>query len=199
MIERRCDLHDTSDFQKWVHASSVSVSKLISATSAVVDCASQVQSRGRSENAKSTRASAGRNSASSFRALLRWTPWNTPSAAVGAGVEANVLSEFSVPAASVAQVALAHGLNANLVHGGAGKVSRRRPQRHRTGHYDVHRVTCIAPVVDDIRIELRSHSSAVNEVDQRGLVQNFHWRDSFIASRIPSLTSTRSSKPRSFI
>lgn len=35
----------------------------------------------------------------------------------GAGLKAQILAECAVPGASVAKVAMAHGINANIVHG----------------------------------------------------------------------------------
>ena len=80
-------------------------------------------------------------------------------------LKVKVLSECRVPGASVAQVALAHGLNANLVHkwrrqaGGAG-VSVTTPEV--TTFIPVTMTPVGTPVVDDIRIELRRGAMAVN-------------------------------------
>ena len=81
-------------------------------------------------------------------------------------LKARVLSECAEPGASVAKVALAHGLNANLVH----------KWRRQTGRVDVTAAsprevaTFIplplaahsAPAGGDIRIELRRGATAVN-------------------------------------
>lgn len=79
-------------------------------------------------------------------------------------LKANVLRECSVPGASVAQVALAHGLNANLVHKwrrqtGGAKFSVTAPEM--TTFIPVTMAPAVA-VVDDIRIELRRGALAVN-------------------------------------
>ena len=80
-------------------------------------------------------------------------------------LKAKVLSECSVPSASVAPVALAHGLNANLVHkwrrqAGGAKVSVTAPEM--TTFIPVTMAPGVAPVVDDIRIELRRGALAVS-------------------------------------
>jgi transposase len=79
-------------------------------------------------------------------------------------LKAKVLSECGAPGASVAQVALAHGLNANLVHkwrrqaAGAGLSV---PAEMTT--FIPLTMTSAAPLVaDDIRIELRRGALAVN-------------------------------------
>ena len=79
-------------------------------------------------------------------------------------LKAKVLSECSVPGASVAQVALTHGLNANLVHkwrrqAAGAKLSVTAPEM--TTFIPV-TMTPASPVVDDIRIELRRGALAVN-------------------------------------
>lgn len=80
-------------------------------------------------------------------------------------LKVKVLSECGAPGASVAQVALAHGLNANLVHkwrrqaGGAGP-SVTAPEM--TTFIPVTMRPAATPVVDDIRIELRRGALAVN-------------------------------------
>ena len=81
-----------------------------------------------------------------------------------ADLKAQVLSECAVPGASVASVALAHGLNANLVH----KWRRCRPG----GDVAVTPMRASAefialplpstPPAADIRIELRRGAIAVN-------------------------------------
>ena len=76
-----------------------------------------------------------------------------------------VLSECAAPGASVAQVALAHGLNANLVHkwrrqAGGEPLRVMRPEM--TTFIPVTMTPAAAPVVDDIRIELRRGALAVN-------------------------------------
>jgi transposase len=81
-------------------------------------------------------------------------------------LKAKVLSECGAPGASVAQVALAHGLNANLVHkwrrqaGGAG-LSVTAPEMMTT-FIPVTMRPGATPVADDIRIELRRGALAVN-------------------------------------
>ena len=73
-------------------------------------------------------------------------------------LKVKVLSECGVPGASVAQVALAHGLNANLVHkwrrqaGGAEPIGT-TPEL--TTFIPVAMTPAATPVADDIRIELR--------------------------------------------
>jgi transposase len=79
-------------------------------------------------------------------------------------LKAKVLSECEAPGASIAHVALAHGLNANLVH----KWRRRTGSGHSVATPEVTTfipvtVTPAAPAaVDDIRIELRRGALAVN-------------------------------------
>ena len=80
-------------------------------------------------------------------------------------LKAKVLSECSVAGASVAQVALAHGLNANLVHkwrrqAGGDRLSVTAPEM--TTFIPVTMTPAVAPVVNDIRIELRRGALAVN-------------------------------------
>jgi transposase len=80
-------------------------------------------------------------------------------------LKAKVLSECATPGASVAQVALAHGLNANLVHkwrrqaGGAGLSVTAREM---ATFIPVAMTPAVPAVVDDIRIELRRGALAVN-------------------------------------
>jgi transposase len=76
-----------------------------------------------------------------------------------------VLSECDAPGASVAQVALAHGLNANLVHkwrrqAGGGRPIGPTPEM--PTFIPVTMTPATSPVVDDIRIELRRGALAVN-------------------------------------
>ena len=79
-------------------------------------------------------------------------------------LKAKVLSECEAPGASIAQVALAHGLNANLVH----KWRRRVGGGHSvatpgvTTFIPVTMAPAAPVVVDDIRIELRRGALAVN-------------------------------------
>lgn len=80
-------------------------------------------------------------------------------------LKAKVLSECAAPGASVAQVALTHGLNANLVHKwrrqvGGTKLSVTAPEM--TTFIPVTMAPAVVPVVDDIRIELRRGALAVN-------------------------------------
>ncbi len=80
-------------------------------------------------------------------------------------LKAKVLSECSVPGASVAQVALAHGLNANLVHKWRRQPGGDRPSvmaPERTTFIPVTMTPAAIPVVNDIRIELRRGALAVN-------------------------------------
>ena len=83
-------------------------------------------------------------------------------------LKAKVLSECGAPDASVAQVALAHGLNANLVHkwrrqaGGAEGAGLSVTAPEMTTFIPVTMAPSVAPVVDDIRIELRRGALAVN-------------------------------------
>ena len=80
-------------------------------------------------------------------------------------LKAKVLSECDAPGASVAQVALAHGLNANLVHKwrrqGAGDKSS-VPTPEMTTFVPVTMTPAATAVVDDIRIELRRGALIVN-------------------------------------
>ena len=80
-------------------------------------------------------------------------------------LKVQVLSECGAPGASVAQVALAHGLNANLVHkwrrqAGRDRLNVTTPEM--TRFIPVTMTSAAAPVVNDIRIELRRGSLAVN-------------------------------------
>lgn len=79
-------------------------------------------------------------------------------------LKAKVLSECAVPGASVAHVALAHGLNANLVHKwrrqAVGEPSVREPEM--TTFVPVTMTPAATAVVDDIRIELRRGALTVN-------------------------------------
>lgn len=80
-------------------------------------------------------------------------------------LKAKVLSECGVPGASVAQVALAHGLNANLVHKWRRQVGGDRPSGmapEMTTFIPVTMTPATTTVVDDIRIELRRGALAVN-------------------------------------
>jgi transposase len=82
----------------------------------------------------------------------------------GAELKAQVLSECAERGASVAKVALAHGLNANLVHKwrrqtfGAGTMVRRACEAAFV------QLPMAAPAVADIRIELRRGATAINVV-----------------------------------
>ena len=81
-----------------------------------------------------------------------------------AELKATVLAECGVPGASVAQVAMAHGLNANLVHkwrrqAGGAMVSVATPE---TTFIPVTMAAAASPVPNDIRIELRRGATAVN-------------------------------------
>ena len=82
----------------------------------------------------------------------------------GDELKVKVLSECGVLGASVAQVALAHGLNGNVVQkwrrqaGGAGP-SVKTPET--TTFIPVTMAPAAGPVADDIRIELRRGALAV--------------------------------------
>jgi transposase len=83
----------------------------------------------------------------------------------GAELKAKVLAECGAPGASVAQVALAHGLNANLVHkwrrqAGGGMVSVATHEA--PAFIPVAMAPAAAPVISDIRIELRRGAIAIN-------------------------------------
>ena len=81
-----------------------------------------------------------------------------------ADLKAQVLAECAAPGASVASVALAHGLNANLVH----KWRRRRLGGDvaltpvRAGAEFIALPLMATPAAADIRIELRRGATAVN-------------------------------------
>jgi transposase len=80
-------------------------------------------------------------------------------------LKAKVLSECSVPGASVAQVALAHGLNANLVHKWRRQVGGDSPggmAPEMTTFIPVTMTPATTTLVDDIRIELRRGGLSVN-------------------------------------
>ena len=80
-------------------------------------------------------------------------------------LKAKVLGECGVAGASVAQVALAHGLNANLVHKWRRQVGGDRPSgmaAEMTTFIPVTMTPATTTVVDDIRIELRRGALAVN-------------------------------------
>jgi transposase len=78
-------------------------------------------------------------------------------------LKAKVLSECAVAGASVAQVALSHGLNANLVHKWRRQTDGAKLSvTEMTTFIPVTMAPAVAPVVDDIRIELRRGALAVN-------------------------------------
>jgi transposase len=83
----------------------------------------------------------------------------------GTDLKRRVLDECAAPGASVAEVAMAHGLNANLVHKwrrlAGGDAVQRTCARRNEGFIPV---SVTAPVVigPDIRIELRRGAIAVN-------------------------------------
>jgi len=86
-----------------------------------------------------------------------------------AAFKAEVLAACAQPGASVASVALAHGINANLVHRWRRKVADRgrSRSRHHKGQLAefVPMAVSAAPVVaapENIRIELRRGACAVN-------------------------------------
>ena len=84
-----------------------------------------------------------------------------------AAFKADVLAACAQPGASVASVALAHGLNANLVHRwrrDAAKRGRARPANAQLAGF-VPMTIAAAPAVaasEDIRIELRRGACAVS-------------------------------------
>jgi len=80
-------------------------------------------------------------------------------------LKGKVLSECAAPGASVAQVALAHGLNANLVHkwrrqAVGDKPSGRTPEM--TTFIPVAMASVATAVVDDLRVEVRRGALTVN-------------------------------------
>lgn len=80
-------------------------------------------------------------------------------------LKAKVLSECAAPGASVAQVALAHGLNANLVHKWRRQPVGDKPSvstPEMTTFIPVAMAPAATAVVDDIRIELRRGALTVN-------------------------------------
>ena len=82
-------------------------------------------------------------------------------------LKAKVLNGCGVPGASAAQVALAHGLNANLVHKwrrqvGGDRSSGMAPEM--TTFIPVTMTPATTTVVDDIRIELRRGALGVNVI-----------------------------------
>ena len=80
-------------------------------------------------------------------------------------LKGKVLSECGVPGASVAQVALAHGLNANLIHKWrrqAGGVGLSVPPSQVATFIPVTMTPAATAVGSDIRIELRRGALAVN-------------------------------------
>lgn len=83
----------------------------------------------------------------------------------GAELKTAVLAECGVPGASVAQVAMAHGLNANLVHkwrrqAGGAMISVATPEA--PTFIPVTMAPTVSPMANDIRIELRRGATAVN-------------------------------------
>ena len=83
-------------------------------------------------------------------------------------LKAKVLSECAASGASVAQVALAHGLNANLVHKWRRQAVGDKPgvptvpTPEMTTFIPVAMAPAATAVVDDIRIELRRGALTVN-------------------------------------
>ena len=80
-------------------------------------------------------------------------------------LKAKVLSECEAPGASIAHVALAHGLNANLVHKWrrqTGGVRHSAATPEVTTFIPVTMTPAARAVVDDIRVELRRGALAVN-------------------------------------
>ena len=80
-------------------------------------------------------------------------------------LKSKVLSECAAPGASVAQVALAHGLNANLVHKWRRQLDDAKPSvsvPEMPTFIPVAMTPVAALVVSDLRIELRRGALAVN-------------------------------------
>jgi transposase len=80
-------------------------------------------------------------------------------------LKAKVLSECGAPGASVAQVALAHGLNANLVHKWRRQSDGAKPSvtaSEMPTFIPVAMAPAASLMVNDIRIELRRGALAVN-------------------------------------
>ena len=81
----------------------------------------------------------------------------------GADLKARVLSECERPGASVAAIAMAHGLNANLVHKWRRKI---RDDSQSTAASELAPFIALpltsAPAPPDIRIELRRAALTVN-------------------------------------
>ena len=80
-------------------------------------------------------------------------------------LKAKVLSECEAPGASIAQVALTHGLNANLVHKWrrqAGGVGHSLATPEVTTFIPVTMTPSAPAVLDDIRVELRRGALTVN-------------------------------------
>ena len=84
----------------------------------------------------------------------------------GQALKARVLSECAEPGASVARVALAHGLNANLVHKWrrqSGRVEDTAASAREVAAFiPLPLAVHTAPAASDIRIELRRGAMAVN-------------------------------------
>ena len=83
-------------------------------------------------------------------------------------LKALVLAACAERGASVARVALAHGLNANLVHKWRRQTGSRdvvaAPLRQASTFIPLTLPPCPSPVAGDIRIELRRGATAVNVV-----------------------------------
>ena len=92
----------------------------------------------------------------------------TPRRRHGDELKQQVLAECNTPGASVAQVALAHGLNANLVHKWRRTTQRAAVVAAPIGQRDAFIALPMAPPsatpspAPDIRIELRRGAMAVN-------------------------------------
>ena len=82
-----------------------------------------------------------------------------------AQLKARVVAECSAPGASVASVALAYGVNANMVHRWRAETNAQERGRRRQGELTefVPLAVAAAPVVaaDDIRIELRRGTCSI--------------------------------------
>ena len=92
----------------------------------------------------------------------------TPRRRHGDDLKQQVLAECSAPGASVAQVALTHSLNANLVHKWRRTTQRAAVVAPPIGQRDAFIALPLAPPIatpspaPDIRIELRRGAMAVN-------------------------------------
>jgi transposase len=77
-------------------------------------------------------------------------------------LKTTVLAECEVPGASIAQVALTHELNANLIHKWRRQTGKRVIAGEAASFIPVTMTPCASAVAADIRIELRRGALAVN-------------------------------------